>query len=43
MKKNVAKKIEKKRGDKKVTCPQVPVFCYICIPLLHTGTQFVMS
>jgi hypothetical protein len=29
MKKNVAKKIEKRGGGKKVTCPQVPVLCYI--------------
>jgi hypothetical protein len=41
--KNVAKKIEiKKGGGKKVICPKYP-FSAICIPLLRTGTQFVMS
>ena len=34
MKKNVAKKIERKRGEgKKVTGPQVPVFCYMYIAI----------
>jgi hypothetical protein len=36
MKKNVAKKIERKRGEgKKVTGPQVPVFCYMYIAIAY--------